>query len=345
MNRTFDRIMKVYYAVLAAIGVPVNLAAIVILSRGNCGLSTCTTYYLVSMSAADLMVVITEVILIQFQYFYYPLCFLNITPMCSIIDVLARVAADCSVWFTVTFTIDRFMAICCQKLKTKYCTKTTAVVVCSTTCSLLFLKNIPFYFVYEPGKIVDNVPWFCVIKPSIYIDPGWLAFDWLDTILTPILPFVLILFLNALTVRHILLASRVRKELKGQSKSGCLRDSELESRRRSVLLLFTISGSFILLWLAYVIFFIYYIFTGIEHSNYVLFWYIFGKVCWMLRTLNCCTNTFIYGVTQSQFRKQVKSAVKYPLTAIIRLINKDIILFLDSQMSICIRQLLHTTLD
>ncbi|XP_059497998.1 probable G-protein coupled receptor 139 [Stegostoma tigrinum] len=320
MHRPIERVTKVYYTVLAAIGVPVNLGAIVILSRGNCGLSTCTTCYLLAMTAADLMVIITDIILRHFGYFYYPLSFLDITPVCSMTYFLAREAVDCSVWFTVTFTINRFMAICCQKLKTKYCTKSTAVVVLSITCSLLFLKNIPFYFVYEPRWIVENVPWKCATKANFYVDPGWLVFNWLDSILTPFLPFVLILFLNTLTVRHILFASRARKELKGQSKSGCLRDPELESRRRSVVLLFTISGSFILLWLTNVIDFTIVMFTDLGSGD---FWYVFSEVGWKLRNLNCCTNTVIYGVTQSQFRKQVKSAVKYPLTAIIRLINKD----------------------
>uniref|UniRef100_UPI00398F899E probable G-protein coupled receptor 139 n=1 Tax=Pristiophorus japonicus TaxID=55135 RepID=UPI00398F899E len=303
--------------------ITVNLVAIVVLSRGKCGLSTCTTRYLVAMAAADLLVVITEVILYRISWYYFRGSFLDITPVCSVIAVLTRVATDCSVWFTVTFTFDRLVAICWQKLKTKYCTGRSAAVVLTTSCILFSLKNIPFYFTFKPGYIIDNVPWDCFPIPTYYTEPGWVGFNCFDTVLTPLLPFAVILLLNALTVRHILVASRVRKGLRGESKGENGSDPEMESRRKSVILLFTISGSFILLWLVYVIDFSYYSIAGINPEYYNDSLYIFEQVGVILQNLSCCTNTFIYGVTQSKFREQLKSALKYPVTSIIQLINKQ----------------------
>ncbi|XP_067865150.1 probable G-protein coupled receptor 139 [Heterodontus francisci] len=278
-----------------------KLLAIVILSRGKCGLSTCTTRYLVAMATADLLVIIMKVILYRIRLYYIPECFLDITPVCSIINVLNNTSTNCSVWFTVTFTFDRFVAICCQKLKTKYCTEKTAAVVLATTCILLCSKNIPIYFKYEPRKIIDNVPWRCSIKRSYYTEPGWVGFRKFDKVLTPVIPFALILLLNALTVRHILVTSRVRKGLRGQSKGENHSDPEMESRRKSVILLFTISGNFILLWLIYVLYYFGIAYHFDSDSNYT-----FKEVGWMLSILSCCTNTFIYVVTQSKFREQGK---------------------------------------
>lgn len=274
----------------------VNLVAIVILSRGKCGLSTCTTRYLVAMAAADLLVLITEVILYQLRYHYFYWSFPSITPVCRVNEVLRFAATDCSVWFTVTFTFDRFVAICCQKLKTKYCTGKTAAVVLATAGVLFCLKNVPRYFTREPRTIIDNVPWFCVTVDSYFTDPGWVAFDGIDTVLTPFLPFAVILLLNALIVRHILVASRVRKGLRGESKGENRSDPEMESRRRSMVLLFTISGCFILLWMTYVVEFVYYRITGIGNDRNDSQW-IFHYVGYLLRNLSCCTNTFIYAVT------------------------------------------------
>ncbi|XP_067865085.1 probable G-protein coupled receptor 139 [Heterodontus francisci] len=323
MYEAFYSIRKIYYLILAVSGVPFNLVAIVILSRGKCGLSTCTTRYLVAMAMMDLLVIITEVILWRISYYYFPGSFLDITPVCSFIDALSRAATDCSVWFTVTFSFDRFVAICCQKLKTKYCTEKTAAVVLATTGILLCLKNVPFYYLYEPGRIIDGVPWDCAIKPSCYTDPSWLGFDWFDKVLTPLLPFALILLFNSLTVRHILVASRVRQRLRGQSKGENHSDPEMESRRKSMILLFTISNNFILLWLVYVIDFLYYNIAGVNLSNYNDSEYIFQQVGYLLLNLSCCTNTFIYGATQSKFREQVKNAVKYPVTSIIQLMDNQ----------------------
>ncbi|XP_067909662.1 probable G-protein coupled receptor 139 [Heterodontus francisci] len=310
-------------SLLTFLSLTVNFVAIVILSRGQCGLSTCTTRYLVAMAMADLLVIITEIILYRFSYYYFPESFLHLTPVCSVIIVLLRAATECSVWFTVTFTFDRFVSICCQKLKAKYCTEKSAAVVLALSCMLLCFKNVPFYFTYEPVEIINNVTRGCDLKPSYFAEPGWVGFDWFDTVLTPLLPFALIVLLNALTVRYILVASRVRKGLRGQSKGKNHSDPEMKSRRKSVILLFAVSGSFILLWLVFVIHFLYYNVTGKDPGDYSNSEYIFLQVGIMLQVLSCCTNTFIYGVTQSKFRQQVMSGVKYLWTSVIQLMNKQ----------------------
>ncbi|XP_067916320.1 G-protein coupled receptor 15-like [Heterodontus francisci] len=274
------------------------------------------------MAAADLLFIITNFILFWITVYFFPGSFLSITPVCSAVVTRSRVAMNCSVWFAVTFSFDRFVAICCQKLKTKYCTKKTVVIVLATTCILLCLQIIPFYFAIGPTEKIDNVPRSCKYKSSYYIEPGWMGYDQFDTVSFPLLPFALILLLNALTVRHILLASRVRKGLRGQSKAGNHSDPEMESRRKSVILLFSISANFILLCLTYVVCFLYYTLTGINPNDNVSS-YIFQQVGWMLMNLSCSTNTFIYAVTQSTFREQVKSAVKYAVTSIIQLMDKQ----------------------
>ncbi|XP_078390302.1 putative G-protein coupled receptor 139 [Cetorhinus maximus] len=319
--KPIDVAEKIFFTILAVLGFPVNLLGIVILCRGKCGLSTCTTRYLVAMATADLLVIVTDPILNRINHYYLPLNFLDLTPVCRVCAVLLAAATDCSVWFTVTFSFDRFVAIRCQKLKTKYCTGKTAAVVLATIGILLGLKNIPMYFAYEPGEIIDNAPLFCVAKSTSNTDPGWVGYSWFEKVLTPLLPFGLILLINALTVRHILVTSRVRKGLRAQSKGENHSDPEMESRRKSMILLFTISGTFILLWLVYVIQFVYSTVRGLIYLTEPE--YISQQVGFMLRSLNCCTNTFIYGVTQSKFREQIKNAVKHPVTSIIQLIKKN----------------------
>ncbi|XP_067895767.1 probable G-protein coupled receptor 139 [Heterodontus francisci] len=300
----------------------VNSVAILILSRGKCGLSKCITHYLVAMAVADLLVVFTDVILFTVIPFHFPGTYLDTTPAVSLIHVLLSAATDVSVWFTVTFTFDRFVAICCQKMKAKYCTEKTAAVVIMTVSVLFCLKNIPWYFIYEPEYIIDNVPWGGIESLSFNTEAAWAAFHSLSIILTPFLPFVLILLLNALTVRHILVASRVRRKLLDHSKSENHTDPEMENRRKSIILMFTISGSFILLWLTNVLYFLYwritniYYYTGPHDPAYIT-----EQSGYMLQLLSTCTNTCIYVVTQTKFREQLKNAVKYPFTVIVKLVQ------------------------
>ncbi|XP_078069728.1 G-protein coupled receptor 15-like [Mustelus asterias] len=276
------------------------------------------------MAVADLMIIINDVILRQINYHYFSGSFLDITPVCSVLYATTRVSIDCSVWFTIAFSFDRFVAICCQKLKDKYCTKKTAGIIIATGSVLFCAKNVPLYFTNEPYEIINNVPFYCAAKTSYYTEPGWIGYDWFDMILNPMLPFALILFINTLTVRHILVASQVRKSLTGQRKGENNVDPEMESRRRSMILLFTISGSFITLWMTYVIYFLYYRITGTNPTGYSSPLSIAGSVGAMLLDLSCCTNTFIYGVTQSKFREQFVNVVKYPCTLITKISNEQV---------------------
>ncbi|XP_043539240.1 probable G-protein coupled receptor 139 [Chiloscyllium plagiosum] len=318
MLELFTIVDKVYYITIAAIGVPVNTLAIVILSQGKCGLSRCTTHYLVAMATADLMVIINDIILYQLNHYFYQGSFLHLTPSCIVIDFLLFMSSDCSVWFTVTFSADRFVTICCQKLKLKYCTVKTAAVILSITGTIFFLKNVPIFIILEPKIVVDNVQWYCQTKPSYYTVLGWLVYDWLDKVLTPLFPFILILLFNAMTIRYVLVANRIRKGLRSQHTEEKHSDTETESRRKSMILLFTISSSFILLWSPYVINFLYYRNAEIDPRFYNDGLHIFERIGFMLLSLSYCTNAFIYGVTQSKFREQFIRAVKYPLASIKR---------------------------
>ncbi|XP_078272012.1 uncharacterized protein LOC144602750 [Rhinoraja longicauda] len=292
-----------------------NLMAIVILCRGICGLSKCITRYLLSMAVADLMVLIFEVILYEIKDSYLPYSFLNYTPVCSLNLTLLFVSLDCSVWLTVVFTFDRFLAICCQTLRAKYCTEKTAALAVAFVSFSSVLENAAVYFIYEPREIIDQIPWSCFVKSSFYTLPIWAAYLWLDTILTPFMPFVLIVLLNALTIRHIVLANRVRGGLRGGKNNVKNMDPEMANRKKSITLLLSISGSFILLWVVIFVCFVAVQFTDTRFikANYNDPFTIAEQSGYMLRCLSSCTNTFIYAVSQSKFRNEMKKIIKRPL--------------------------------
>uniref|UniRef100_UPI00398ED57C probable G-protein coupled receptor 139 n=1 Tax=Pristiophorus japonicus TaxID=55135 RepID=UPI00398ED57C len=316
--------VMIYYPIIAAVGIPANVVTIVILSRGKCGLSRCITRYLVAMAAADLLVIITDVILVRINDYYFPTTFLYITPVCSFHITLNRAVTDISVWLTIAFIFDRFVTICWQKLRTKYCTEKTASLVIGTVCLLFCIKNIPWFFIYEPFYTIDHVPWGCNVKPEYYTVTAWVTFDWINRCLTPLLPIFLILLLNALTVGNILAANRVRRRLRGSKKDENHNDPEMENRRKSIILLFAVSGNFILLWMAYVIYFLLMRITN--HYYYTDFndpMYIADFTSYMLLLLSCCTNTCIYAVTQTKFRDELKNGLKFPLRIIFNLFTNS----------------------
>ncbi|XP_069766645.1 probable G-protein coupled receptor 139 [Narcine bancroftii] len=295
-----------------------NLVAIVILARGKCGLSKCITRYLTGMATTDLLVIISDPLLRQIADIYFPHSFLFITPVCRLIDWLVFAVTAVSVWLTVAFTFDRFVTICHERLRTKYCTERTAAVVIGTVSALCCVETVPWYIRYKPGKLIDNIPWGCVMKQSVLSSPAWAAFEVFHRILTPGVPFVLILSLNILTVRQILAASGVRRKLRGRSHGENVKDPEMENRKKSIILLFSITGSFILLWVTRVVFNIYQrLFKAFKYSvddpRYIT-----EQTSAMLQHLSSCTNTFIYVLTQSKFREELKSAAILPLRRIMK---------------------------
>ncbi|XP_078284200.1 putative G-protein coupled receptor 139 [Rhinoraja longicauda] len=314
-----DLIYALYYPFLAIIGVAVNVVTVWILYRGKCGLSRCISLYLVAMATTDLMVVVTEVMFNRTISYYFPNSFLQLTPACSCIIVLVCVARDTSVWLTVAFTFDRFIAICRQKHKAVYCVPRTATSVIATVCVLFVVKNIPWYFTFIPVYVADNLSWLCQSMPSFYTLPAWIGYDWLHRILTPFLPFFFILLFNALTVWHIVQANKVRRRLFSNGGADPV-DPEAESRRKSIMLLFAISGSFILLWTPYVANFLYYritathYYSGASDPGYIL-----QQMAYMFQLSSTCTNSCIYLVTQAKFREELKKMVRTPILHIVGL--------------------------
>uniref|UniRef100_UPI00398E7236 probable G-protein coupled receptor 139 n=1 Tax=Pristiophorus japonicus TaxID=55135 RepID=UPI00398E7236 len=313
----------IFYPILASVGVPANLVTMVILSRGNCGLSKCISLYMLAIATADLLVMIINVTVYHIFGYYFPLSFIYHTPVCKFIQYMAAVTLNFSVWFTVSFTIDRFVVICCQKFKSKYCTERTAAAVITTFIVLIFLKNFPVLFAFEPHQIINNVQWGCRLSVVFISSPAGIAYLWFHSAWGVWLPFTLIALLNFLTIRRILVASRSRKGLRGQ-KSENQSDPEMESRKKSVILLFTISGSFILLWLTSAVSLVT---TKLANLNYYHGdltdpGYIATETGAMLKCLSCFQNPCIYAATQRKFREEVKNLLKSPWTLILRRVKQ-----------------------
>ncbi|XP_038644290.1 probable G-protein coupled receptor 139 [Scyliorhinus canicula] len=272
------------------------------------------------MAAADLMVIVWNVILHRIATIYWNNTFLLHTPVCRFILFMSPAAIDISAWLTVSFTFDRLVAICCQKLKTKYCTEKTAIVVITTVSSLLCLKNIPWPFLYS--SYYNRMQLGCMLSTNFFFDPIWIAYSWFEQLLTPVIPFFLILLFNVVTIRRILIASRGRMSLRKRSSDRDEKDAELMNRRRSIVLLFAISSSFILLWITTVIYFIYVRITVAFMRRYQYTPFPdFQEAGNMLQLLSSCTNTAIYTITQRKFRNLLLSSIKYPFTLLGKLVK------------------------
>ncbi|XP_059827182.1 probable G-protein coupled receptor 139 [Hypanus sabinus] len=260
-----------------------------------------------AMAISDLFVLIFHVVLREIYIYYTPNSFLSLSAVCPSYVHLRALTLDYSVWLTVSFTFDRFVSICCPQLRLRYCTERTATVVIVTLCALSCLKYIPFQFMYEPRYVMDYVYWGCRPRSAYFTSNWWVAFTWMTSISLSLLPFAVILLLNGLTVRNIVAASRARRRLKGQDG----KDSEAESRRKSIVLLFTVSGTSILLWTTATVTFICtrvtvnFVSNDLTNPSAVA-----NEVGILLIRVSAGANTCIYAMTQRKFRQELKTVIK-----------------------------------
>ncbi|XP_078075215.1 putative G-protein coupled receptor 139 [Mustelus asterias] len=295
--------------------------AIVVLSRGRCGLSKGITCYMITMAIADLLVCIFNVTLVGIFRSHFPYSFLMYTSVCRVTAFMQVFSVQLSVWSTTLFTLDRFVAICCPKLKLKYCTRKTATVILAAGSVLSFVINCPVYFRYEPNSVVANVQWGCRTVNGYVSSPAWIAYKWVARLSVPLLPFPLLLLLNSLTVQHILVASRSRRALKAHGPGEGSSDPVLKSRRTTIVLLFTISGSFMVLWMPIVILDLLFDFTEIPTLEDASSLHLTMRITLLMMYSSTCTNTCIYILTQRRFREEILNMLKYPLILLFKFLK------------------------
>ncbi|XP_078272126.1 putative G-protein coupled receptor 139 [Rhinoraja longicauda] len=313
---TYALHIEIFYPIVAAIGVPANLMSLVILFRGKCGLSKDITCYMMAMAIGDLMVLVFNVIVSQILRYHFPGSPLRYTPVCRLSAYLQGFSFQLSTWFTVSFTCDRFVAICCQKLRRTYCTERTAAMVLAAVGMVSVLTNAPLPLRYRPCYTVNNADYGCCPVPGDLESPLWSAHRWVSNLLNTFLPIPALLLLNSLTARHILGTSKARLALKGPRRGEGGEDPEVRSRRASVALLFAVSGSFVVLAVPILV-----IHAWVGLSGTVMFrgprsLYAAVQVAMLLKCLGSCTNTCVYALTQSKFRAQMSALLTAPFAAL-----------------------------
>ncbi|XP_048382065.1 C-C chemokine receptor type 6-like [Stegostoma tigrinum] len=293
------------------VGGAANLVTIWIISRRKCGLSKCVTVYMLAMATTDLLVLINNVVLYYILSYHFPWSFLFHTALCRVIMYLTAVTTDLSVWCVICFTFDRFVLICCRKIQTKYCTRRTSIKLVITIAVVIVLKEIPVLFAYEPEQIINKVQWGCRSSEAFFSSSAGTGYVWFYSACVFWVPFSLIVLCNALIIKRIVLANRARNGLRS-CKIGNESDSEMENRRKSIILLFSITVSFLLLCLPYAVA------LGVTKLASTI--YVRGKftdpeliamesadILWYF---SCLLNPCIYAATQSKFRAELKNMAK-----------------------------------
>ncbi|XP_064777925.1 probable G-protein coupled receptor 139 isoform X2 [Oncorhynchus masou masou] len=307
----------VFYPALAIVGIPSNIVTFLIFWRRNCLLSKSSTFYLMAISVADTLVLIFIVVLeITVKFYQEP--FWSREPWCRLRDIFSYGAYNTSTWLVVVFTAERFIAIHTWAIKTKLCTPRSALAAITTILLLSHLLAIPYYWSNVSVYDHNQTKWACIYKPEA--PHGYVhALVGAQTLVAYVLPFLIILTLNGLTLRQISLSNRVHVLTAADLTSGAYRVTPLlrSRKRKSVVLLVTVSMSFVLLSVTRAITQIIIrttFFYGQDCNDYNLQINVAADIGSMLSLSNTAINTYLYACTQAKFRQVFITCVRQVLS-------------------------------
>lgn len=272
-------------------------------------LSKSSTLYLMAISVADNLVLIFIVVLELSIEYHQEEPFWSYEPWCSLRDVFTYGAYNASTWLVVLFTIERFIAIHTWKIKSKICTQRCAAWTIMTVFLLSHLFAIPYY--WSNASVHENNKTRCIYKPEA---PAYFTHTLvgLQTVQSYILPFLIVLTLNWLTLRLISLSNRVHITAGLTSRVNKAMPLLRSRKRKSVVLLVTVSMTFVLLSVTRAITQIIlrtYMYT-LNRSDYNLGINIAADTGTMLCLSNAAANMYLYVCTQSKFRQEFIASVR-----------------------------------
>lgn len=286
-----------------------NIMCFVIFWRCKCMLSKSSTFYLMAISIADTAVLVFIVVLELSIKYLTEEPFWSREPWCSLRDIFNYGASNISTWLVVAFTAERFLSITTYNLRKKIGIPHGTLWTICIIFALGHLLALPYNWAYVSMYSPDLQRWICIYKPNATTQYT-LTIVSMQTIISYILPFVIIGILNGLTLRQISLVNRVHIICtSGQTVTPLLRSR----KRKSVVLLVTVSMTFVLLSITRSITQIILRTKGwqLNRDDYSLSINVAADIGTMISLSNASINMYLYACTQTKFRQEVITCVKY----------------------------------
>lgn len=232
-----------YIYVIVALGIPLNLLVLLVflLHKKPC---TAAEIYLSNMAAADLFLLVLlpfwgKQIASEFIWHHGE-------PMCKIVTLFIAMNYNCSVYFLVLVSIDRFLALVHPLSQCKLRRRKYAKISCVVVWCLGLLLNIPTLvcrqtielppLAYnETHAFYDVVEYTCNLNCSPEVD---LANETVQTVVAFVVPLLIIAYCTA----------KIIQTLKERPKEGV---SNQTSERKVTVLVLLVLLAFLICWLPF----------------------------------------------------------------------------------------------
>lgn len=199
INEWFNYIMlmrNIFVPILVCVGIFGNTLCLFVFSAKSMKKSS-SSVFLASLAVVDNTFLLCLLVTwIDGQIYVI----LTVDLACQILIFATYVASSLSVWFIVCFTCERFVAICFPMKNTYMCSirreKRTVVILTVIACTL-------YHFSFWTTGMEKFGPQMRCAHKQAYIN-FLHTVTWIDTVLTMIIPFILIVFMNSMVLRRVL---------------------------------------------------------------------------------------------------------------------------------------------
>ena len=234
---------------VAVLGIIGNILSIFVLSSWR--MRSPTSCYLIALAVFDIIVLISMVLCFslpiysrtmgQFLWYNQNYPYIN-----SYAYFMALTAQTCSIYTTVAFTAERYIAVCRPLLATKLCTikRARKSVLIIILCAVIY--NIPRFFEHTVGYRFDNTTNMSVPEMQLTKLGGSHAyrqvyFIYLQLCVMFVVPSCILVVLNSLLIRAVKLSRQTQGRICSSSSTNSVRrDNNLTVMLISVIFVFLI---------------------------------------------------------------------------------------------------------
>ncbi|CAG5132564.1 unnamed protein product [Candidula unifasciata] len=280
--------------IVITLGVIGNTMAMLVLTRRT--MRTSTNIFLTALAIWDtvvLLICLLLISLIELVKSFKDLAFAYIVVYAYPIGLAAQTA---TVWLTVSFTVERYIAVCHPLRAASMCTIFRARLVVLTISGISILYNVPRWFEYDIASCAEaNNP------QCLYPDKTWLAndsiyhkiyFGWLYFLVMCFIPLCSLAILNAFLIVAVRRSKQQRKDMNVQ-----------QSRENNVtIMLVSVVMVFIICQVPALIYNMAYSIDMLKISN-ASGWVVLSNIRNFLVTLNSAVNFILYCALGQKFRR------------------------------------------
>ncbi|KAK3098860.1 hypothetical protein FSP39_023800 [Pinctada imbricata] len=292
----FNTFMNGYIAIaVITLGLVGNSLTIIVLTRRT--MHSSTNCYLLALAIWDAFVLIGTLFLItlpevseSFRDIVQPYIIVYVYPF-------ALTAHMATLWLTVSFTVERYIAVCHPLKAARMCTIARARIVIICVSVVSFMYNLTRWFEYEIHQTYSNITNSTIVRPrKTYLSKSEIYrevyFFWLYLFIMFFIPLTSLAILNSFLILAVKKSQQQRKDMNVRQS----RENNVTIMLVSVVIVFMICQVPALIYNT-----AWAIDNKIVTTRYE--WEVLSTVRNFMVTLNSCVNFILYCAFGQKFRR------------------------------------------